>query len=124
MSDKYYWVKVGGIVHKYVPIFKNIEGKWVYHSETTTSFISDYVLELLHGKGCILREVDFEKDVVDWEMNSLADLQRLEYFPIESDSGNPMVIFGTQTLFYYHTANCWRVNEFNSEKKLCFKEEL
>lgn len=105
MSNKYYWVKVDGIIHKYIPIFKNIDGKWVYKSESTTSFISDYVLELLHGKGCVIREVDFEKDVVDWEINDVSDIQTLEYFYVHCDSGNPMVMFGTQSLFYYHTAN-------------------
>lgn len=122
--NKYYWIKVDGIVHKHIPIFKNVDGKWVYKSQSTTSFISDYVLELLHGKGCILREVDFENDVVNWEINELSDIQTLEYFYVEADSGNPMVMFGTQNLFYYHTANSWAVNKFNPEKKLCFKEVI
>lgn len=121
--NKYYWVKVDGIIHKYIPIFKNVDGEWVYKSQTTTSFISDYVLELLHGKGCVIREVDFENDVVDWEINEVSDIQTLEYFHVNCDSGNPMVMFGTQALFYYHTANSWAVNKFNPEKKLCFKGE-
>lgn len=113
-NDIYYWIKVGGIVHKYIPMFRNFEGYWCYDQLSTRVFISDYKLQLLHGKDCIVRPVDFVNDITDWDE---ANPQRLEYFTVP----NGGVFLGSKYIFYYHTACTWEVNRFENTKVLTFK---
>ena len=122
-NNAYYWIKTSGIIHKYIPMYRNHSGQWKHETLTDSNYISDYKLKLLYGKDCVVREVDFELDLVEWVQNSYEDLQRLEFFVIESESGSPVVLFGSQAIFYYHTANSWQVNKFDCEKKLSFIEK-
>ena len=60
-SGKYYWVKTEGYHNEYLPFYFGVDG-WRVEIVDKTVFISTYKLELLFGRGCIKREVDFDKD--------------------------------------------------------------
>ena len=115
-DNKYYWIRVDGIVHKYIPMYRNMEGDWCYDQLTTRVFISDYKLRLLHGKDCIGREVDFDRDVCDWSDN----IQQLEYFTY---SNSNQILYGSENIFYYTSGCCWCVNKFEDTRVLKYKGE-
>lgn len=94
-------------------MFRNVDGNWCYDTQTTRVFISDYKLQLLHGKDCIKREVDFEKDSEPVCNSS----QQLYYF----SQGNH-IFYGNSTFFIYSTNCSIQMNDFDDCKRMEFKE--
>lgn len=62
--DANYWVKTSGYVNTYTAMYRNKEGSWRINIDDRTLFISDYKLELLYGKNCVVREFDKENDTI------------------------------------------------------------
>lgn len=62
-TDRYYWVKTNGYHASHTPMYLNTDNQWRIEINDTTLFISDYKLELLYGRGCVIREVDFNADL-------------------------------------------------------------
>jgi len=63
-SNKYYWVKnknTGAII----PLLFNIDRQWRVEVNYEVEFFSPGRLRLMYGKECVLREVNFEKDIID-----------------------------------------------------------
>lgn len=113
--NKHYWIHVNGIVHKYIPMYRNYQGEWCYDLLSTRLFITDTTLKTLHGDDCIIREVDFDNDTKSWSEN----INLLEFFISDNDE---FILFGTKHIFYYTTANTWEINQFENTKVLTFKE--
>tara|TARA_B100001245_G_C22756865_1_gene366349 strand:+ start:242 stop:628 length:387 start_codon:yes stop_codon:yes gene_type:complete len=71
---KYYWVKVDGYDLKYRAfLFNGTSWKISFHD--SDKFISSYKLELLFGKDCVIREVNFEKDIDDGTIENDLDMK-------------------------------------------------
>ncbi|AUR87580.1 hypothetical protein NVP1101O_169 [Vibrio phage 1.101.O._10N.261.45.C6] len=113
-NNKYYWIKTDGIIHKYVPIYRNNWGSWCVDTESTRVFLSDYKLKLLYGSDCIDREVDFENDLVDMEDEGL----QLYYFTF---GDHTQVMYGNSIFLIYRTSCSVVPNDFENCKKLIFK---
>lgn len=112
--NKYYWIKVDGIVHKHIPAYRNLYGQWCYDTLTTIIFLSDTKLKQLHGKDCIIRQVNFDTDVCD-----MVDItNEMYYFVSDKDT----VLFGNTLVFWYGTACCIQHNKFDNCMKLVYKE--
>lgn len=114
-NNTYYWIHTKGITHEYIPMHRNHQGSWCFDTQSTRVFISDYKLELLHGKGCILREVDFEKDVEDFKS---VDPLEFTYFCDE----DYLVMFGNDIFLWYSAANKIVKNPLKGCKVLKYKE--
>lgn len=71
---KYYWVKTDGYDLKYRAFLFN-GTSWKISFQDADKFISSYKLELLFGKDCVIREVDFQNDIDDGTIENDPDMK-------------------------------------------------
>jgi hypothetical protein len=86
--NTYYWVKNSGYHAEYIPLYFSGHS-WKLSIRDKDIFISNYKLELLYGKNCILREINHSTDLLK------EDPEISCFFPalVESDSGSDIVFF-------------------------------
>lgn len=71
--NSHYWIKTEGITTEHKVISTNPKGLWMVPIFDKTVFLSNYKLELLFGRNCIIREVDFTKDVAYINKDDVSD---------------------------------------------------
>jgi hypothetical protein len=96
---KYYWIKVSGMINEFLPIYYN-NGKWRISIQDSTKIVSENTLKLIFGKDCILREVDFKKDI----SLSPFDTSTIQAIHVISDNGID------SCLMYYPCLNCVEIH--------------
>jgi hypothetical protein len=85
---KLYWVNTDGYFCKFLPLLYGNDG-WIVTSDDRTLFLSDYKLQLLFGKKCILREVNIDTDILT------EDPIKNSFFPLLLNSGDHHTVFMT-----------------------------
>lgn len=99
--DNYYWVEIDGYHNKHVPLYYNAMGQWRVYVLDSTRFITTYTLNLLFGKKCIKRLVDFDNDLTDTPKESYGPTpepyRRLADTP-EGESADFHVLFGNTSM--------------------------
>lgn len=77
-KDTHYWVKTNGYECNYTCIYRNADGSWRISVDDRVLFISDYKLELLYGKNCVLREFNKETDLINLSGNAKLPIEDSE----------------------------------------------
>lgn len=90
----YYWVNTAGYHNSQAPMYWGVDG-WKLELGDSHKFVSHRVLESIYGKNCVIREVDFEKDVLDLNTDQADEkimLNTLNFIVMKSDNGEPVIM--------------------------------
>ena len=95
-TDQFYWVETNGYHQQYTPLYFNKAKQWRVEINDKTVFISEYKLELLFGRGCVKRPVDFEADKATFEEVK----NQNGFFPYicDTEDGKPTILMFNNAL--------------------------